>query len=224
MATKFQYNGGAANYIFEHEAPPAWLVAAIPGAASARKAWQAANAAGAEVRRDLRRSTTELLTLRASNPLAAELETATRAHQDVQDRLDAATRNSLAKLRAFDATITGADLGDIRKVAATFALERQAEIEAAWSTLHQAALDRDAAYAAMGQPGIPWTERGSLGARSEHGDGGRQVAFAVMNAIVHGFPTSAVAEVREGTDAPRPPAPPSMAGLSATERRIRGFE
>ncbi|MCS5718600.1 hypothetical protein N1027_10690 [Herbiconiux sp. CPCC 205763] len=224
MTTKFQSHDGVAEYLFSHERPPAWLVAAVPGAPAAQRSWQAANAAGVQARRDRRVSTVALAAFRATNPLAVDLEKAERAHQDTIDRLNEATRTSLAKLRAFDAKVTSTDVGNVQKVASTFALEQHARVEAAWAQLVEAADARDEAYRAAGAPGVPWTERAALGAKGDNADGGKRYAFEVLNAFVFGFPVDAVGEVRDGTAVALRPAPQEFESLNASERRVMGFK
>lgn len=193
---QFRYNGGTADYLFEQQIPPAWLVAAVPGASAAHRAWQSANTKGAELARAFQRSSRDLVAFRRTNPLAVELESAERAHDDLRRAVDDATRESLAKIRAFDAKFT-ADGEDVKHIAAAYALEQQAVVERAWATFLSAVKDRSEAYRGAGKPGIDWVHRASLGAKGDHGDGGERYALEVLNALVHGFPMADVQAVAD---------------------------
>ncbi|WP_164198911.1 hypothetical protein [[Micrococcus luteus] ATCC 49442] len=151
-------NSGTATYVYASDAPPAWLVSAIPGADKAKAAWDAENAKGRELSREFRESGKALVALRNSRPLASELELAERAHADKEHAVKAQAHRALVALQKFD-TLAYSGLGTpeaFRAMAAEHALAKHAEAVEAWATLKTAITERDQARNAAGAPGHDW--------------------------------------------------------------------
>ncbi|GAA4053505.1 hypothetical protein [Agromyces indicus] len=193
---KFNASFGRARYVFTTSEPPAWLIDAIPGARDLHDAWQAENARGEELAREWQRSGRELAEFRTTNPLAADLERAERAHAEKQRALDAQAKRALAALRRFDEHVS-ANLAEVdgKALAAREALAAHAEAVEAYEVLLSALDRREQAFAAAGRPGIrDWTRtlRNPLGSKKQ--------AEETYRRILEGFDPVAVERVAEGEE------------------------
>jgi len=189
---------GGARYRFANDAPPAWLIASIPGAAEALAAAEAENAKGAGLYRDFSASGKALVALRQSDPLASELEAAERAHKALDKTVDAQAKRSVAALRRFDALVHSG-IGtpeEYRAMAAEHALAKHAEAEAAWATLRAALTERDQAHASAGSPGRDWRNSAPVNYRN------LASVATVVRPMLEGFDLGALKLAAEGQRVP----------------------
>lgn len=220
-----RYGFGQANYVFDIDAPPAWLVAAIPGAAEARDEWQAENKKGLDLRREWKASGSALFELRKTDPLAADLERAERAHKGLDRALETQGRRALAALRRFDDLVHETrTTTDLRAFAAAEALKHQQIAVEAWQTLKAALEARDQAYAASGHPGLAWDVR-----HPHNPLGKRTGSLEFIESYIGDFDTAAVQRVADGEPLPEQAQPrpretkadgidPAAEGISQSKR------
>ncbi|MCY1233493.1 hypothetical protein D9M72_460380 [compost metagenome] len=189
---------GGAKYVFDNDFPPAWLVASIPGAPEALAAFEAENAKGQELARELRASGKALVALRASDPLASELEAAERAHKDREKAVEAQARRSVAALRRFD-SLAYSGVGtpeEFRALAAEHALAKHEEAAEAWRTLKAAIAEREEAHRAAGTPGRDWRNSAPVSYRN------LQSVATVVGPMIEAFDVAALKLTIEGERVP----------------------
>lgn len=205
------FSNGTADYVHSDQHAPAWLVAAVPGAAEARDAWLAENERGRELTRAKKAAeksapATKFTKIQngvgttagpADGVTYAEWEAGQWTIRDAENAVKAQSRRSLAALKKYDSIAYGAAFtpSEVKAIAAEFALKRHADAETLLGELLEALEDRDVAHRVAGSPGRRWEDaRGAVG----NTESKRASAEEFFKARLNGYDADAAARVAAG--------------------------
>lgn len=200
---------------FGHPINPEWLIAITPGAAEAKQSLDAITAELKTLRiadRDASEAAanmsywqmTATASVRTKKPevSTADYEAALEAKRKANLALTDARRRESAARNKLHSLVWGGkgSTPERRAKAATYALEKQAELEAAWRQFKTALLDREDAATAAGRPGKSWVHATGVAARNDF-----SVAQRQLDVIVSSFDLDAFRATADG--APVSPTP-----------------